>query len=507
MKFNFFKSSKKKVTKNHEGEVAYKMSPKMELYTAVVTGSLSKFTYEGEKERLNRIIALIKKVDPIFVAKLAIYTREKMYLRSLPLVLLVELSKIHRGDNLVSKTVERVIQRADEITELLAYYQMANARTDVKKLNRLSKQIQKGVALAFNKFDEYQFAKYNRKTAVSLKDALFLTHPKAANEGQQVLFNKIVKDELAVPYTWEVELSTLGQEGFSNDEAKAKAVAEKWEELIESNRLGYMALLRNLRNILQAGVSTAIIQVVAQRLADPAQVRRSKQLPFRFLSAYRELKDTKLEFSAYLMTALEKAVLTSAENIKGFDLDTRVLLAADVSGSMYQPISKRSKIRCYDIGLTLSMLLRNRSENVVTGIFGNKWREVNLPQANILANTMTLNSMEGSVGYATNGYKVISALIAQRRVMSKVMFFTDLQMWDSTGGANSLQNTWKQYKRDVAPHAKLYLFDLAGYGNTPLSVKREDVYLIAGWSEKVFDVLAALENGKSSMSAIKKIEI
>ncbi len=505
MKFNIFKSSKKKATKNHEGAIAYTMSPRMELYTAVVTSSLSNSFYEGDQERLKRIIGLIKKVDPIFVAKLAIYTREQMYLRSLPLVLLVELSKVHRGDNLVSKAIERVIQRADEITELLAYYQMANARTDVKKLNRLSKQVQKGIALAFNKFDEYQFAKYNRNTAVSLKDALFLSHPKAANEGQQVLFNKIVKNELAVPYTWEVELSALGQKGFENTDAKAKAVAEKWEELIASNRLGYMALLRNLRNILQAGVSANCIEKVAQRLADPVQVRKSKQLPFRFLSAYRELEATSLQYVPSLMSALEEAVLTSAENIKGFDLTTKVVLAADVSGSMYKTISKKSKIRCFDIGLVLSMLLRNRSKNVVTGIFGDSWKQVNLPKENILANALLLNSMEGSVGYATNAYKVISALIAQKKAVDKVMFFTDLQMWDSSGGTNSLQNTWKQYKREIAPNAKLYLFDLAGYGNTPLSIKRDDVFLIAGWSAKVFDVLAAIENGRNALKAVKEI--
>ena len=194
MKFNFLRKKRNSRLTNYEGAKVWKLSPEMELYTAVVTASLSKQFYEDTSGRLDRIIHLIKMVKPEFVAKLAIYTREKMHLRSIPLVLLVELSKVHNGDSLVKNAVARVVQRADEITELLAYYQMANQRTEVKQLNKLSKQLQKGLGLAFNKFDEYQFAKYNRKTAVRLKDALFLVHPKAKDEGQQVLFNKIAND-------------------------------------------------------------------------------------------------------------------------------------------------------------------------------------------------------------------------------------------------------------------------------------------------------------------------
>ena len=226
MKFNFKRKSKQEI-RNHEGAKAFRMTPKLELYTAVVTASLSRNFYETEVERMNRIRKLVKEVDPVFVAKLAVYAREKMHLRSIPLVLVVELAKVHKGDALVSKTIKRVLQRADEITELLAYYQTANKRKGEKQLNKLSKQVQKGVAEAFNRFDEYQFAKYNRANAVTLKDALFLTHPKAKDEAQQTLFNKIVNDELAVPYTWEVQLSQLGQQKFVTQNDKALAMQAK----------------------------------------------------------------------------------------------------------------------------------------------------------------------------------------------------------------------------------------------------------------------------------------
>ena len=268
-----------------------------------------------------------------------------------------------------------------------------------------------------------------------------------------------------------------------------------------------MALMRNLRNILQADVSTNHIKKVAHTLADSEKVSRAKQLPFRFLSAYRELENLELPYANYLLTALEKAVKASAKNIKGFGLNTKVVLAADVSSSMFKTISAKSKIRCYDIGLVLSMLLRSRSKNVFTGIFGDSWKMVNLPKDNILANAQALNKIEGSVGYSTNGYKVIEDLMDRKLTVDKVMLFTDVQLWDSSHAGNSLQKTWLQYKRTIAPNAKLYLFDLAGYGNTPMDVKKNEVHLIAGWSDKIFDVLAAIEKGGNAVAEIEKITL
>jgi len=505
MKFNQ-KTQGTNTTTNHEGEKAYNLSPALELYSAVVTSSLSDQFYEKADVKIARMKELIAKNNPLFVAKLAVYARTKMNLRSVPLVLAVELAKIHAGDQLVSKMIGQIIQRADEITEILAYYQAANARDGMKKLGKLSKQVQKGVAEAFNRFDEYQFAKYNRATEIKLRDALFLVHPKAKDEAQQVLFDKIVKDELEVPYTWEVELSVLGQKGFDKKEDKEAAFKAKWEELIDSGKVGYMATLRNLRNILEAQVSPIHIEKVAGYLSNEKAVQNSKQLPFRFLSAYRELQGVVSVHTTTILNALEQAVLVSAQNIKGFDKNTKVLLACDVSGSMQTPISKNSKVQNYDIGLVLAMLLQNRCGSVITGMFGDTWKAINVPQNNILSNVMEFRKREGEVGYSTNGYLVIKDLISKKRVMDKVMMFTDCQMWNSTGSKETISEMWKEYKK-IAPNAQLYLFDLAGYGKIPLNVVNKDVFLIAGWSDKVFEVLEALENGEKALSMIENIEL
>jgi 60 kDa SS-A/Ro ribonucleoprotein len=525
MKFNS-NTSNAPVAVNYEGAKSFTLDPAMQLYTAVVTWSLDDTFYEKNSDRLTRIRTLIAQNEPLFVARLAIYARHKMYMRSVPLVLLAELAKIHSGDDLIAKLTEKVVNRADEITELLACYQLLNERKGLKKLDRLSKQLQKGLSGAFNKFDEYQFAKYNRNSEIKLRDALFVVHPKPKSEAQQLLFNKIANNTLDTPFTWETELSALGQNVFENDQARAIAFRNKWEELIDSDKLGYMALLRNLRNLVEAGVSFQHVRKICETLSSPEKVSKAKQFPFRYLAAYRELLNAGVKanasgisgklkalvsgdygFTGELLTALEKAAIQSAASFVGFDENTKVLLACDVSGSMQKPVSAKSKVQLFDIGLMLAMLLQSRCKNVRVGMFGDTWKTIHVSKNNVLANVQEFYRREGEVGYATNGFLVIKDLLDKGIVMDKVMLFTDCQLWNSTGSTDHIHSLWVQYKRTVSPQAKLYLFDLAGYGQAPLRIIQDDVYLLAGWSDKIFSVLDALENGKQSLDEINSMVI
>lgn len=520
-------------TLNHEGALAFNLTPEMDLYTQVCTASLqSKFYTPSTEEQLSRLRETISKVDPDLVCKLAVYAREKMYLRSIPLVLLVELLKNFkdgtqsgkRDSKLLKKSTTRVIQRADEITEILSYFAQANNRTETKKLGKLPNALKKAVADSFHKFDEYQLAKYNRDGAIKLRDALFLSHSKPTNDLEKSLFKKLVDDTLAEPYTWEVEFSKLGQQKFESDEDKNKAFSAKWTELIESNQLGYMALLRNLRNILKYGATKELVNLVCDKLSDPVAVQKSKQLPFRFWSAYRSISGNTPQGRGFLDSdsdknnldpfatqqlnlALEKAIKSSVSNLKGFDENTRVLIASDVSGSMQSPISPKSQVQNYDIGLLLGQLLQTRCKSVVTGFFGDDWKVTSFSKGDVLSNTLNLYKREGEVGYSTNGYKVLQWLNTQKIEVDKVMIFTDCQLWNSTGSTDTFHSEWQKYRLSY-PNARLYLFDLSGHGTTPLDVIADkNVNLISGWSEKVFEVMEAMENGGNAIDFIRNIQI
>lgn len=506
MKFNFLKKTNT-ILKNYEGAPSYQLSPEMELYSATVSSLLHDSFYEKAEDRLIRLQQLIEKVSPEYCAKLAVYARRSMNLRSVPIVLSVELAKKAEAGAWVGKAIDQVVMRPDEITEILAYYQQTNQRTGTKRLNRLSKQIQKGLAKAFNQFDEYQFAKYNQNTEVKLRDALFLVHPKPKDLAQQAVFDKITQDTLSTPYTWETELSALGQLRFESEKAKNKAFKDKWEELILSKKVGYMALLRNLRNMLESNISDECLEIVLTYLADESAIKSAKQLPFRYWSAYRELSNLTHGRVSGVFDTLEKAMLASAQNMKGFGADTKVVLACDVSGSMQQKLSPRSSLMYFDIGLLLAMILQNRCKNVITGMFGDTWKVIPVPNKNILSNVEAFHRREGEVGYSTNAHLVIEDLLKREYQADKVMIFTDTQLWNNQNrNINSIQTTWQNYKSKY-PKAKLYLFDLAGYGQSPLRVESGDVYLLAGWSDKVFEVLDALENGQSIVDFIQAIEL
>lgn len=601
------------VIRNHEGAKAWMQSPEFELYSTVAcTMSIDGKFYESATDRINRIAALVRLVPAEFVAQLAIYARTEMHLRSVPMLLLVELTQCHSGDSLVSRATAKVIQRVDDITELLSCYQMRH-RAD--SLKRLSNQLLKGIAMAFCKFDEYQFAKYKEAgKPVTLRDALFLAHPKAESEEQQKLFDKIAHRQLETPYTWETQLSEAGQTKGLGRWQRKKLMRKVWTKLIESRRMGYMAMLRNLNNMLSAKVDEKTMQIVYDYLSNEQAVQRSKQLPFRFLSAYLMLHKTpkergldsridrliwrrrflldsiervlfrfrlkkkrkvvrrrtrmnelttqlidlglgdfkhwhcaikrlsKLPYSrfsshlskyiAYLQSklgitenaisrlencmaecnparkCLETAVKHSAANIPAFAPDTRVCIACDTSGSMFGSVSRNSIIQCYDIGLLFGAMMNYRCRNAVVGMFGNTWLPVEMPSENIIKNVLLMRKEEGRVGYSTNGYKVIDWLCDEGKVMDKVLIFTDCQLWDSLNGGNSLAKSWAKYKSTIAPDAKLYLFDLAGYGQNPIDVDhKNDVFMIAGWSDKVFHMLAALENGSSAIDEIRRIVV
>lgn len=492
--------------KNYEGDTAYSLSPEMELYSAVCTANLSRKFYETQFDSIVRLRDLIAKCRPTFVAKLAVYAREQMYLRSIPLVLAVELAKIHHGDNLVGRLTARIVQRADEICELLAYYQQANENNfkrsstgQTKKLGKLSKQIRLGLEQAFNKFNEYQFSKYNRDNEIKLKDALFVIRPRPKNQEQADIFKKIADGDLTTADTWEVELSKTGQKGGDKKSA--------WENLIKENKLGYMALLRNCRNIMEAGVSKDVIKIVCQKLSDKEKVLESKQFPFRFYSAFSQLRE--IPGSSIVLDALEEAIKHTAETLVGFDYETSVLISCDVSGSMESPISEKSVVQRYDIGIVLGMLMRNRCKDVTTSVFGQGFAVKNFPKDNILHNVENLEDLGKEVGHSTNGYLAIKYALEQskNKQFDKILIFTDCQMWDSHGSDGMFRNLWNLY-RENNPKSRLYLFDLAGYGNTPIEVDRgNNVYLISGWSDRIFQMLEALENGSKNIDEIEKISI
>ena len=333
--------------RTHEAAPARHISNELQLRRSVLACLLweSQF-YEDGVEIAGRIAELVPKVEPERVAVLAVEARKQMKLRHAPLLLVREMArhKTHRG--LVAETLERVIQRADELCEFVAIY-WKDGRVP------LSGQVKKGLAAAFPKFDEYQLAKYDRGGPIKLRDVLFLSHAKPRDDQQAGVWKKLIWGRLAVPDTWEVALSAAGADnGVSKREA--------WTRLVTENKLGALALLRNLRNLREAGVDEKLV------LSALESMNTQRVLPFRFLAAAR--------YAPQWEPALEAAMLKCvAEQSK---LAGKTVLLVDVSGSMMAPLSRRSEMLRTDAAYGLAVLLREIGERVAVYSFSDNLVEV-----------------------------------------------------------------------------------------------------------------------------------
>lgn len=329
-----------------EGARGKRFTPEMELRRALLNCLLweNQF-YEDGVAIADRIKALVPKVEPARVAELAIAARETMKLRHAPLLVVREMARhaTHRG--LVADTLARVIQRPDEMTELLAiYWADALGPQQQRKRQPVSAQIKKGLARALTRFDAYQLAKYDRDGAVRIKDVLFLVHAKPKDAAQEKVWKQLVDGELASPDTWEVSLSS------------GKDKRETFERLIAENRLGGLALLRNLRLMQKAEVPRRII-------ADAIEAMRTDRiLPYRFITAARYAPDFEPE--------LEAAMLKSVKDYARLDGRTRLLI--DVSGSMFTPLSAQSEMTRAEAACGLAILAREVCDEVEIFTFSNE---------------------------------------------------------------------------------------------------------------------------------------
>ena len=419
--------------RTHEGAPARRISDGQALRRSVLACLLweSQF-YEDGVEIAGRIRELVPKVEAAMVAALAVEAREQMKLRHAPLLLVREMARhaTHRG--LVAETLARVIQRADELAEFMAIY-WAEGRAP------LSGQVKKGLAAAFPKFDEYALAKYDRAGVVRLRDVLFLCHARPRDAAQEAVWKRLIDGSLATPDTWEVALSG----GADKREA--------WQRLLAERRLGALALLRNLRNMKDAGLSEDLV------LGALAAMKTERVLPFRFLAAARHAPQWK--------EALEHAMFRSVESRAKLAGHTVVLV--DVSGSMVAPLSRRSEMMRTDAACGLAVLLREIAEKASFYTFSDKLARVLARRGFALRDALDQSQ-------AHNSTQLGAALEKIAEPYDRIVVITDEQSHD----------------RVPAPRGTGYVINVASYRN---GVGYGAWNHIDGWSESVVEYIRELE--------------
>lgn len=410
--------------------------------------------------------AAVAKADPKAVANLAIEARTKYMLRHIPLFLMRELARIGK---LKAADLFAVIQRPDEIGEFISLYWK-------DKKQPLSNQVKKGIAMAFTDgpFSEYTFAKWDKNSAaVSLRDALFLCHPKPKTSEQEVLFKKIANKELKTPDTWEVALS-----GGADKRAT-------FERLMAENKLGALAFLRNLRNMRKSGIT---IEALASY---GAKLDVSKVLPFRFVAAAKACPELRMLMQAMMLKSVQ-----SQEKLPG-----RTVLIIDTSGSMSAAISYKSDMTRIQAAGAMAAIAKELCEDVV--IYATAGNDGSRKHATVLISDETVGrSLRGmdlvdylgsfelarKIGGGGIFFTQVMQFVAEAErgsSVDRVIVFTDEQDTSRNGRAYNPATA-----KRLAPAGRNYIINVGSNTNGINSAEWET---ITGFSEAVFDYIKAVE--------------
>jgi 60 kDa SS-A/Ro ribonucleoprotein len=465
--------------RTHEGapSVTPLMPPEFQLRRTVLACMLWEDTfYESGVSIAQRIQELASKVPLQTIADIAIEARERMKLRHAPLLLLREMlrwnanahaahakGRAHRdgAGRMIGDTIWRVVQRADEAAELLAIYWKDAPNTP------LPAQLKRGLSRSVLKFRDYELAKYDREGAVQLRDVAFLTRVapgKNLRMGQRIarLVNKDFYPEetkgahfkvkemyglgeyqkLDTPDTWETQLSA------------GKDKRETFERLISEKKLGALALLRNLRNMIEAKVPEDQIRLAI------AAMKTDRVLPFRFIAAARYAP----QFEPELEVAMLKC-LGVAEKLPG---KTAILI--DHSGSMADNVSAKSEISRFDAACALGIILRETAASARVFAFSDDAKEIPPRRGFALRDAIQRSMQDGGTNTATG----VNHVFAHCKDLDRLIIVTDEQ----------------SHQKIPPPGCRGYIINVGNYKN---GIGYGDWVTINGWSEAVLDYIRVSE--------------
>ena len=551
-KYNSKKESVKPTSVNFMGEQAFKLADKEELVSTVMTTFLQNSYYESESEIVERIKDLVDKVDPLFVAKLAVYARNEGNLRSVTHLLSALLAKYASGTDWGKRFYNKIMVRPDDLSEIVSAYASLNGM-GLNEIQKIPNAMKKGFKEALERLDAYQIDKYKMQNReVSLIDLVRLFHPKG-NEKNAEAFKRLVNGEsLADLYETKVlekEMTKAGQvtKGATQeekDEAKREAITAVLDNV---KGMPVMNLLRNLRNILLYApdkVADACEQLQIER-----KILNSRLLPFRFATAYAEIEkmqydDTKSkvtsdivfeseaskakvsedEFNALkqnLLDAIEGAIEIACQNIP--ELEGNCAILVDDSGSMrgdaggHSRVSAFSKTNSSMIAHLFASMMAWRQHDVYVGLFGDELIQVPYKRDMRL---LDFNRESYEIGERCGGatekgiYTFLENVIKEKKKIDNIIVFSDCQIgrgrdfteWfgmDYESTSPHFHELFKEFRK-INPNANFIVVNLHQSGGTSVFDKSQRILNIAGWSDKIFDTIKSQCKGWDAI--IKEIE-
>lgn len=512
--------------RNEEFAPAYRLPPKHALAQIAATGCFNGAFYASATEQLDTLRALVTQVDDNeFLAKLAVYARERALMKDMPAALLVLLSK--RDPQLMHRAFDRVVDNGRVLRTVL---QMIRSGQFERK--SLSASLQRAFQRWLNSSSVEKLLSASIGNDPSLRDVLRLARPTPADNARRALFGWLTDKpvEKWAPAT-EADLprEVLALKAYRAAETAEEQVAllrdirARWDLLANAARgektwkaiarlMGPQALRMNLNTLVRHGVfagddGAALVDYVADRLADAAEIRRSRQFPYQFLAAYMAAES---DVPQKIKAALHKAAEIACGNVP--ELPGPVVVGLDVSGSMQSPVTGHrargatSKMRCVDVAALFAAAILRRNPDSVIVPFDDRTHEARLdPQDTILSLAERLARYGGGgtncalpLAFANRGMR--------DRKFAGCVLVSDMESWIGAGrhGSTAVMTEWNEFvKNQVRLHGRdfdgprLVCIDLQAYATTQ-APDRSDILNVGGFSDAVFQVVAAFFTAEPS---------
>lgn len=495
MKYTKQKTGSQQKTVNYEGGDAFTQSPELEFVSILLTSFLKDQFYRTEKDVTARIKALASQIDPLFCAKAAWMARHEFAMRSVSHYVAALTANNVKGEKWTKKFFNAIVRRGDDVLEILSCYQSLYGDKAP-----LPNAMRKGLGAALSRMKEYDLAKY-AKTSSTMKmvDAINLCHP-----AHTAALAKLIKGELTPAETWEVKITQAGKD----TEAKSAA----WTELLRDQKLGYMALIRNIRNIVAAApdAPTHIVELCRQ-LTNEVAIKKSLILPFRFITAINVVE--KEVRNRQVAEALVQACELALANVPR--LEGKTLVALDDSLSMGHADNPESPA-CKG-GLFAAALYKSNDADLM--LFSDRARYYT-PQTG-----MPTVTLARSIPRSQQGTNLIDVFRVANRHYDRIILLTDFQAWIGQTGSGvfaypgygphtSPHEVFKEYVSRYCrtratgewthPMPKVYCMDLSGYGT--MQFPERNVFALAGFSDRIFDIMKVCDQDPQALlSRVKAV--
>jgi 60 kDa SS-A/Ro ribonucleoprotein len=488
-------------TVNLAGGQAHSLSKKEELASILLTSFVNDQFYRSAGDTLKQVESLIKKGDPLFAAKAAVFARNEFGMRSISHVVAAEIAKQVKGANWTTDFFDSIVRRVDDMYEILGYYGAKYIKNNgrIRKNGKrkifgaLPNAMRRGFCRAFGRFDSYQLAKYRAGgKELSLVDLVRLLHVPVTERNAEALA-LLMKGDLKSTETWESMLTRAGQTAKNADDLSALK-ADAWNTLIKERKIGYFALLRNLRNI--STQAPKLVKDATKMLTDKALIKKSLVLPFRFFTAYEELEGV---VPREMLVAISEALNISCDNVPEFE--GRTLIVLDDSGSMTScRVSGNQKMSPATIGALMSAVMLRKNPNADFMMFNDSARYVDLPvDSGVISNMKWITGKFRSAG--TDFHSIFKTA---KKAYDRIVIFSDMQGWVGYHSPSMRGGSFDQYKKKFNCDPYVYSFDLQGYGTSQFNPIDGKTFMLAGFSDKVFDIMKLLETDKSAL--VNRIE-